>query len=274
MNKAENPSVIGFAYFQFCKYEYTNCFNLAAHRYNRDNYQFMRKAIIMAFVLFIAAGTLSAQTQQQNSGWFMFLNNTKFNKKWGLQFDFQARSADDWKYTRNLLIRPALQYFINDQHNVALGYLWTPTQTQSPGTGNTFLHEHRIFEQYIFTHKIASVFASHRVRLEQRFIGRANEDVFSQRFRYFFRLIQPLQKAETSFTKGPFIALQNEVFLNLQNVDKINGSTFDQNRAYLAAGYRFSKKIDLEAGYMNQYIKGVTSNTSNNIVQLAIYTRF
>lgn len=222
----------------------------------------------------MALGKLSAQTQYQNSGWFMFLNNTKFNKHWGLQFDVQVRSSDDWKYVRNTLVRPAIQYFINDKSNVALGYLWQTTDMHLIGTPKNLFHEHRIFEQYIYTHKLSSIFASHRFRVEQRFIERANEEVFSQRFRYFFRFIQPLRKAETAFTKGPFVALQNEVFLNLQNKDKINGSTFDQNRLYLAAGYRFSKKFDLEAGYMNQAVKNTTNHTNNNIIQLAVYTRF
>jgi len=235
----------------------------------------MKKIILSAVVLIImASGKLYAQTQHQNSGWFMLLNNTKFNDKWGLQFDVQLRSADDWCYLRNTLVRPALQYFINNKHNVALGYLWQTTHTESAGSPDLTLHEHRIFEQYIYSHKIKSVFASHRFRVEQRFIGRTGEDVFSQRFRYFFRLIQPLQKAQPTFTKGPFVALQNEVFLNIQNKDKINNSVFDQNRLYLAAGYRFSKQFDLEAGYMNQATHGVSNNTVNNIIQLAVYTRF
>ncbi|QPH41846.1 DUF2490 domain-containing protein [Pedobacter endophyticus] len=233
-----------------------------------------KRLLLLTMVSFMAIGKLSAQTQYQNSGWFMFLNNTKFNEKWGLQFDVQVRSADDWKYVRNTLVRPALQYFINDKNNVALGYLWQTTQSQSATAGNSFLHEHRIFEQYIFTHKLSSILASHRVRVEQRFIGRANEDVFAQRFRYFFRLVQPLQKVESGFTKGAFVALQNEVFLNFQNKDKINNSVFDQNRAYLALGYRFSKKFDIEAGYLNQAVKNTNNHTNNSIAQLALYTRF
>lgn len=234
----------------------------------------MRKIFLIALVLLLPFGKLLAQTVHQNSGWLFLLNNTKFNKKWGLQLDVQMRSADDWKYLRNTLVRPAVQYFINDKHNVALGYLWQTTQNQMEGSANTFLHEHRIFEQYIYTHKLKSVFASHRVRVEQRFIERANETVFAQRFRYFFRLIQPLQKTQASFTKGAFVALQNEVFLNFQNKVKINNSVFDQNRLYLAAGYRFSKKVDLEAGYMNQAVKNTSNHTNNNIIQLALYTRF
>ncbi|GGI27895.1 DUF2490 domain-containing protein [Pedobacter mendelii] len=234
----------------------------------------MKKLIFLFLLCIVAFAKLSAQTQYQNTGWLFLLNNTKINKKWGLQFDVQVRSADNWKYVRNTLVRPAVQYFINDKHNVALGYLWQTTQNQIDGIANTHFDEHRIFEQYIYTHKIKTVFASHRVRVEQRFIERATEDIFAQRFRYFIRLIKPLQKAQPTFTKGAFIALQNEVFLNFQNKAKINNSIFDQNRIYLAGGYRFSKKFDMEVGYMNQAVKNTSSHTNNNIVQLALYTRF
>ena len=235
----------------------------------------MKKILLLAAVLLMAFGKLYAQTQHQNTGWFFFLNNTKFNEKWGLQFDVQIRSADDWEHVRNTLVRPALQYFINKNSNVALGYLWQTTRVKRVETDEYIsLNEHRIFEQYILNHKLSSVFVSHRVRVEQRFIERTGEDVFAQRFRYFFRLVQPLQKTAASFDKGVFVALQNEVFLNFQNKEKINNSVFDQNRLYLAGGYRFSKKVDLEVGYMNQAVKNFTNHTNNSIVQFAVYTRF
>ncbi|RZK21020.1 MAG: DUF2490 domain-containing protein [Pedobacter sp.] len=248
----------------------------------------MRKILLLTMISFMALGKLSAQTQYQNSGWFMFVNNTKFNEKWGLHLDFQLRSSDDIKHVRNMLFRPGITYYINSKQNITLGYLLT--QTYNPEFDlidvspdiilNRTANEHRIWEQYILNHKIKSVFASHRLRLEQRFIERSlvqpgsDEHIFAQRFRYFFRLIQPLQKAEASFDKGAFVALQNEVFLNFQNKDKLNNSVFDQNRLYLAAGYRFSKKVDLEVGYMNQAIKTTIGHTNNSIVQLAVYTRF
>ncbi|WP_316734996.1 DUF2490 domain-containing protein [Pedobacter aquatilis] len=248
----------------------------------------MRKSLLLAIVLIMVFGKLSAQTQHQNTGWFMFVNNTKFNEKWGLHFDFQLRTADDWVHTRNILIRPGITYYVNRNQNVTLGYLLTQTYNPefdfidvSPGVIlNKTANEHRIWEQYIINHKIKSGFATHRFRLEQRFVQRSmalpgvEPDFFAQRFRYFFRLIQPLQKTETNFTKGAFVALQNEVFLNLQNKSELNGNVFDQNRAYLAVGYRFSKQFDIEAGYMNQATKGRTSNMMNNIIQLAVYTRF
>lgn len=239
----------------------------------------MRKVFFLTLFSLFASFSF-AQTVNQNTGWFMFVNSIKFNDKWGMHFDLQLRTEDNWDGVRNLLVRPGITYYVNKNANATLGYLFTQTYLPNnilvgaPPLKNT-LTEHRIWQQYIYNHKPwASATLSHRFRLEQRFIERQNDELFSQRFRYFFRLIQPLQHQDGAFTEGLFVALQNETFLNIQNKEKLNNSFFDQNRAYLAIGYRFSKKFDLEAGYLNQAIHGANNNTINNVAQLAVYTRF
>lgn len=234
----------------------------------------MKRLLFIAALSCLLSINVLAQTTQQNSGWLFLMNSTKINDKWGAHFDLQLRSSDEWKDVRNLLIRPGITYFIDKQNDVTVGYLFTQTYSQVQGISNT-LTENRIWQQYIHKHKIGSVNISHRFRLEQRFIERANnDDLFAQRARYFVRALIPLQKGQGSFDKGWFAALQNELFFNVQGKNDLNGHVFDQNRAYLAAGYRLSKKMDVEAGYMNQAVKGAAGNTNNNIVQLAVYTRF
>lgn len=244
----------------------------------------MKKTILAAFFSVITSLAF-AQTVNQNTGWFLFLNSTKFNDKWGMHFDLQVRSDNNWDRVRNLLVRPGVTYYINKNSNATVGYLFTQTYLPemypvfapgtTPYTPKFTLTEHRIWQQYIYNHQPWQGAAlSHRFRLEQRFIERQNDDLFSQRLRYFFRLVQPLQKQEGAFSKGVFAAVQNEFFFNIQNKDQLNDNLFDQNRAYLAIGYRFSKAFDVEAGYLNQAIKGANNNTVNNAVQLALYTRF
>ena len=250
----------------------------------------MRTKIILSILLSVFTSLSFAQTVNQQTGWFMFLNSTKFNDKWGMHFDLQVRSEDNWERVKNVLIRPGVTYYINKNSNATLGYLYTTNKTLvwlyprnsimpaivGPVLGT--LTEHRIWQQYIYNHQPwKGTVLSHRFRLEQRFIEqpiKGDDDVFAQRFRYFFRLVQPLKKQEDGFTKGMFAALQNETFFNVQNKDELNGSIFDQNRVYLAAGFRFSKKFDIEAGYLNQAINGRANNTVNHVAQLALYTRF
>jgi len=235
----------------------------------------MRLYFFLLAFLSVLCTNVTAQTDQQNSGWLFLLNNTKISEKWGAYMDIQVRSADKYDHVRNLLFRPGITYYASDKHEITLGYLLNETFIRLPETPDYSLTEHRIWEQYVFKHKIKAISASHRFRLEQRFIERNNtDDLFAQRFRYFFRFLIPVEKGVIKFEKGLFLAIQNEIFLNIQHKDQLNGQLFDQNRAYAAAGYRFSKKLDIEAGYMNQSSKGINYNTANNIIQLAVYTKF
>lgn len=224
------------------------------------------------FSLFVLSGF--SQHINQNTGWLFFLNSTKLSDKWGLHLDVQLRSKDNWDGVQNFLFRPGATYYINKNSNATVGYLLANTYVKAEGAASNTLTEHRIWEQYIYTHKIKPIYAQHRFRLEQRFIETAGGDIFAQRLRYFVRFVLPLTEAKSPFVEGPFVALQNELFFNLQNKDKLNGEVFDQNRAYGAAGYRFSKRFDVEAGYLNQFINGRIRNTTNNVIQLALYTRF
>jgi len=235
----------------------------------------MRLSIFLVTALCFFCTTGITQTIKQNSGWLFLKNNTKINDKWGAYLDVQVRSTNYLDKLRNLMFRPGVTYYINNENEVTLGYLLNETFTQRTETGDNTLTEHRVWQQYVYKHKISTILTNHRFRTEQRFIERRGmDDLFSQRFRYFLRFIVPLKKGQENFNKGPFVALQNEVFLNLQNKEELNGHVFDQNRAYAGTGYRFSKKIDLEAGYLNQTSKGLNNSTINNAIQLALYTRF
>jgi len=228
-------------------------------------------AVMMQLFLF---KTASAQLNEF-TGWGAWFHTQKFSKHWGAFFDAQFRSSNDFGYLRNPLLRPAVSYYFNKNNIASLGYLFTGAHRKT-GTENTFRTEHRIFQQYILMQKINSNTAlQHRFRLEQRFVGSLgkSDNYFAQRLRYFARSVVPFKK-DSVFTKGVFVGLQNEVFVNVQNKARLNGQFFDQNRAYAAIGYRLNKMIDLETGYLNQYINQAEGYTVNHVLQLVLYTRF
>lgn len=234
------------------------------------------KYFILLLLLCLGGSKLRAQNSQF-SVWGAWFHTQKLSEHWGYAFDGQFRSADKVDYLRNILLRPSVAYHFNKNQSVNLGYAYVTTNGRTPDGEKTFRPESRIFEQFTQVHKAgASIQLSHRFRLEQRYLGDSADDLddnyFAQRFRYFIRAVIPI-KRDSNFSKGTYIGLQNEVFLNVQNKDKVNTHFFDQNRAYVGFGYRFSKKFDMELGYMNQYTKAVSSGTANNVVHLAVYTR-
>lgn len=234
----------------------------------------------LLILLFLLPWSSFAQVQQ--SGWIASFNTFKMNDKWSLHTDAQLRSNDDVKNVQTLLLRPGLNYHLTQRWVASAGYAFVSNR-RTIGNLSEMFTEHRIWQQLVFNHKISKAATAHRLRFEQRFLPQVGFDFgdlkkdgvnTAYRLRYFIRNVLPL-KSGTSFTEGAFVALQNEVFLNTGNKAAVNGRAFDQNRLYLALGYRLPRtKIDLEAGYMNQYVEGRNSAISNNhIVQLAVYKR-
>jgi hypothetical protein len=237
---------------------------------------------LLSITMLVISTTVNAQTQNTFSGWSAAFFTYKLNDKFSIHFDGQARTTDELKDIQSFIIRPGLNYHIKENMIATVGYAYIGNY-RSVMDIDGWVPEHRIWEQFIINQKFSlynrSVTLQHRFRLEQRFMGQPiidqNELItdsydFAQRLRYFARSIVPLS-GTTNFSKGAFVALQNEVFVNLENAP--NDSFFDQNRTYLALGWRVNPKFDIEAGYMNQYILGKNNNTMNNIVQLAAYVR-
>jgi Protein of unknown function (DUF2490) len=240
------------------------------------------KNVFLSLVLALS-GNLSSSlfAQSQFSGWLASFNTIKTGKKTSLHTDVQWRSSDELKHTQTLLLRPGLNIHLTKQIIVTGGYAFIHNRRVINNVSG-YAPEHRIWEQLLYNHKLKSIFVSHRLRLEQRFVSKSlvqNDELknegtlFANRFRYFIRNVLPFQQQKT-FSKGMFAALQNEVFVNIGNTANVNGKFFDQNRLYLALGYRLHSSFDLETGYLNQYISGRNGLLSNNhVVQVAGYLR-
>ncbi len=232
--------------------------------------------LLIAFVFSIDP----AHSQSQFSGWFGNFSTFKLNNKFSIHFDGQLRSTDDIEHISTLLLRTGLNIQVRKNMVATAGYAFINNRRVIAGVSG-YAPEHRFWEQFLVSHPFINTSLSHRFRLEQRFISKSvvennelkNEgNVYANRFRYFFRTMVPLKGRLQP--KTPFIGLQNEVFLNFGDKSGVNGEFFDQNRVYLALGYRFSREFDLELGYMNQYINGRNDAFVNNhILQLATYLR-
>lgn len=231
--------------------------------------------------LFLLPLAFAAKSQSQFSGWLASFNTIKTGKKTSLHAEAQFRSTDKIEHLQSAFVRGGLNYHVKKNMVVTAGYGYFHNRRTVSGVVG-YANEHRIWQQFLLTHSIKKILISHRFRLEQRFIEKSkivNNELendgfnYANRFRYFLRNVLPFVN-QPVFTKGMFGTLQNEVFVNFGNTSTVNGKFFDQNRLYIATGYRFSKQFDLEIGYMNQYISGANKNfTNNHILQLASYLR-
>jgi hypothetical protein len=117
--------------------------------------------------------------------------------------------------------------------------------------------EHRFWQQVSHTTKWAGLDWTHRVRLEQRWIGEMKNtagdwDVanwrYENRIRYMLRTTIPLTES-----KKTYLVLSNEIFFNFG--ENVVGNDFDQNRAFIGVGYKFDAVNKVEFGFMEQTIQ-------------------
>lgn len=226
-------------------------------------------AIAVATLFHSPAGRAADDVQ---TGWLVWANTHKLGGQWSLISDVHARTADDWASWRTGIVRAGVSYAITPKLSVAAGY--AVIGTFSPGRPD--LTEHRLWQQAVLRSEVGAVAVTQRLRLEQRRIGQASgDDVDSLRLRYQLRLSKPIgHHFGLTGDGGPYVVAQTELFAHLSGRSALTGKAFDQNRAYLALGWKVSPKVDVEVGYLNQFVKGRTVDTQNHAVQLSLATRF
>ncbi len=210
-----------------------------------------------------------AQTTE-NKAWFFLSHTQEASKKWNVLADVQVRSSNKVKRVESLLLRSALSYNLNDHHSIALGYAYKGDWEEELAKLKYQL-EHRIYQQYLYSHNLKRTELTVRFRLEQRFVKEEDTFDFSQRLRSFLSFQIPIS-ANRDFSKGLYAALQNEVFMNVLHKENVNNHFLDQNRFYVAFGYRWNTKIDTEIGYYNWQQKESDETTVSNVVQLMFTT--
>lgn len=223
-------------------------------------------AVIALYFLCAKAVAQSMDTR----GWLFWSHTQKLSKKWDIRTDAQLRSVSSFEHMATLLLRGAFSYNFNDIHSAALGYVYKPDWDYGSGKAR-IQPESRIFEQYLLNTNAGKSELTGRFRLEQRFIKETTEYQFSQRARAFVSIQIPLA-AKAGFSKGLYTTLQNEVFVNVQNKANVNNSFFDQNRAQVAVGYRWSRKLDTDVSYMFWLQKEADGYASSSVVVLMLTT--
>lgn len=224
--------------------------------------------VLLGFTLIY--NSVYSQSTTENAAWVFITHTQNLSEKFKALADVQVRTGNKFIHFQTLLLRGAIGYNISKAHSIALGYAHKGDWNEEDGK-QKYSPENRIYEQYLFETKIKRTQVAFRFRQEQRFVKEAGEYQFSQRSRAFLSFQIPLA-ANADFSKGLYTTLQNEIFLNTQNKEKVNNSFFNQNRPFVSIGYRWSKKIDTEIGYMRWLQREAEGNISASVVQLMITT--
>ncbi len=181
--------------------------------------------------------------------WLAYNGNYQINKKWNLFNEFQLRNYNLLGNIEQILIRGAIGYNLTDNNNnIALGYAFIHSEPYISKNKTSSNNENRIFQQFITKQSYGRFNLLHRYRFEQRIFE--NNDV-RLRLRYQLALNVALNKKQMG-DHCLYLSINDEIFVNtLPNY-------FDRNRLFLGLGYRFSPKLRIDAGVLNQTSNALT----------------
>ena len=182
---------------------------------------------------------------------------------WRWQVETQLRMRN-WVGAVDLFaVRSLVGYDLTSKSSVWLGYAETPT---FPVTGGV-RQEHRLYQQYLWTSRVAGGTLSLRGRFEQRAIETNSAMAF--RIRGQVRYTRPFKAG--SHTS---LVVYDEVTAHLRQTS-ITGKGFDQHRVFGGLIQAMGTMTRIEAGYINQYINGHgQSARMNHIVTTTVTLAF
>lgn len=240
-----------------------------------------RKLTLVFWILpFLAFTQVKRQYTTNNNGWYMFFGSFKFTEKVGLHAEAQWRRSNYILDNQQLLLRTGVNYYFNKQVSSTVGYCFVQTYPYGEFPSKIMFPEHRIWEQFQFTSHFGKLEMVTRFRLEQRYVYSpvlkdgvyvVGSDVYTNRFRLLTRFSIPF-KGQAIGDKTFYITAYEELFINFGKNVAFN--IYDQNRAYLALGYKIPKLGKIELGYLNQLVfKGNGIQVENNhTLQLSLTT--
>jgi hypothetical protein len=217
----------------------------------------MKKLIIL-----ILLTPISLFAQKSDIGnWLIYFGDKKINDQLNWHHEVQYRNFNFIGDVEQLLLRTGLGYNLSENNNnILLGYSFIYNEPYIANSiKKTSNSEHRFFQQFITRQAFEQFYLQHRYRFEQRFI----ENDFNLRLRYFIAVnIFLNNKEQTNNTF--YLSAYNEIFINVKQ------NYFDRNRLYGGIGFKFSKNIKAEIGFMNQ----LTNTASRSQLNILTFINF
>ena len=235
---------------------------------------------ILLPLLLAAALPAAAQRvrEPQQHLWVSHWGDQRISDRWSFHTEGHWRRDNLGKDWQQLLLRPAINFHLNDQVLLTQGYSYYFNYAYGDHPIRYQNWEHHLFQQVQLSGQaIGRARLQHRFRMEERFIARLKPSAddpsqgefdgyaYQSRFRYRVWLTVPLGHDQVE--PGVFSAnLYDEVFLSFgdsQRLDYIN-----QNRISALVGYQVSKPVSLLAGYLYQTIQRPGAASGADLIEL------
>jgi len=240
--------------------------------------------VAVAFIILALQAPWSAMGQTQRvtdpntnlrvSHW----GDQRIHDRWSLHTEIHWRRADLGLNWQQLLVRPAVNFHLNDLVLFTLGYSYYFNYQYGDHPIRYQNWEHHLFQQVQLTQPLGRLRFQHRFRMEERYIaqltpsaedpanGEFDRYAYQSRFRYRVWLTIPLGKHE-KVEPGVFSAnVYDEVFINFGDSQRLD--YIQQNRIAGMLGYQVSKPFSLLLGFLYQTIERPKAANGADLLEL------
>ena len=229
-----------------------------------------------------AQQTASAQTQRvtdpNTNLWVSHWGDQRFHDRWSFHTEAHWRRADLGVNWQQLLVRPAINFHLNDQVMFTQGYNYYFNYQYGEYPIRFQNWEHHLYQQVQLNQPLGRVKLQHRFRMEERFIARlkaSQEDpttgvfdtyAYQSRFRYRAWVSVPLNSNAPMEPGTISVNFYDEVFLNFGDSQRLD--YIQQNRISALLGYQMDQQFNILLGYLYQTIQRPGASTGADLMEL------
>lgn len=209
--------------------------------------------------------------------WLSHWGDQRLSDRWSFHTEGHWRRANMGQDWQQLLLRPAINFHLNDQVLLTQGYSYYYNYGYGEHPIRFQNWEHHLYQQVQLTQPIGRLSVQHRFRMEERFIAQMKPDeedpshgvlgsyTYQNRFRYRVWLTVPLghKKAEPGAFSAQFY---DEVFLSFGDSQRLD--FIQQNRISALLGYQLSKPVSLLLGYLYQTVQRPGAAQGADLIEL------
>ena len=215
---------------------------------------------LLLIILLVFISSCPCKAVQNDLGlWTPVWITLPVNEKISTQLEISLRNQDNVTRFDQLFIRPSVTYLLNKHLSLTQGYSWNPIF-------HPFKNNQRIWEQVQLSNDFSKLRLENRFRLEERFIE--NVSGLPIRGRYRIGTWIPLDKEK----KWTFVTW-DEIFVNFNSRPGGPQGGFDRNWLFAGINKKISENVNLEGGYMFQYVnnKSPSKDFLNHVILINLY---
>jgi uncharacterized protein DUF2490 len=220
--------------------------------------------LLLLLFLFGVPSSAHGQTVVDHRFWLTPIAQGRFHHEspWRWSAEMSIRTRDGISAMDIIIARGLVGYDVTKTSSLWAGYGEVTTFLAAGG----YQHEHRLFQQHLWSGPARGATLSVRTRFEERDVdGNSN---------WSFRVREQVRYSQV-LGHGPFLIIGWDEIAFHANTTSRYARGFDQNRAFIGVGRTIRTRSRLEVGYLNHYLHSLGApNRMNHVLATTVNVAF